>query len=377
METDNSQSVLSYPQISIFSRISQFLRLDIPLFLALLALASIGLVILYSASGQNMDVIYRQLVRLSIAFFVMLVFAHIPPSLIRSWSIIFFSIGLAMLIAVLIVGDVGKGAQRWLDLQVFRFQPSEFMKIAVPMMVARFISERPLPPTLLRLLIALALVAVPTYLIFLQPDLGTALLVAGAGVVVLFLAGLHWRLILGTLSVVTIATPVLWNKMHSYQRQRVMTFLNPEEDPLGSGYHIIQSKIAVGSGGVFGKGWLNGTQSHLDFLPERHTDFIFAVFGEEFGFLGALALLALYVFIVVRGLYLASTSQDCYGRLLSGAMIVTFLIYLFVNIGMVVGLLPVVGVPLPLISYGGTSLVTIMIGFGIIMSANSHRRLLS
>ena len=282
-----------------------------------------------------------------------------------------------MLVAVLLVGDVVKGAQRWLDLYLFRFQPAELMKIAVPMMVARFISERPLPPTLGRLMIALGIVMLPTLLIIRQPDLGTALLVAGAGLVVLFLAGLHWRLILGTLAAVAVAAPVLWNNMHSYQKQRVMTFLNPEDDPFGAGYHIIQSKIAVGSGGIFGKGWLNGTQSHLDFLPERHTDFVFAVFGEEFGFLGALALLSLYAFIIVRGLYLASTSQDGYGRLLAGSMISTFLIYLFVNIGMVIGLLPVVGVPLPLISYGGTSLVTIMIGFGIIMSANSHRRLLS
>ncbi len=377
MEMEKSQSVLSYPQISVVSRITQFLRLDIPLLVALLMLSVIGLVILYSASGQDMNIINRQLIRLLVAFFVMLVFAHIPPSVLLNWSLVFFTAGLAMLVAVLLFGDIGKGAQRWLDLQFIKFQPSELMKIAVPMMVARFIVDKPLPPTLPRLLIALVIVTAPTFLIIRQPDLGTALLVAGAGLVVLFLAGLRWRLIAGAGAMIAVAAPILWSNMHSYQRQRVMTFLNPEHDPLGSGYHIIQSKIAVGSGGLFGKGWLNGTQSNLDFLPERHTDFIFAVFGEEFGFAGGLALLGLYAFITVRGLYLASTSQDCYGRLLAGSMIITFLIYLFVNIGMVVGLLPVVGVPLPLISYGGTSLVTIMIGFGVIMSANSHRRLLS
>jgi len=377
MYIDKSQSVLDYPQSSTVSRISHILRLDVPLLLGLMCLTTVGLIILYSASGQNMDVIYRQLMRLGLAFFVMLVVAHIPPSFFRTWSFAFFTLGLIMLVAVLTVGDVGKGAQRWLDLQVFKFQPSELMKIAVPMMVARFISDTPLPPTFGRMMVALLIVLVPTLLIIRQPDLGTSLLVAGAGLVVLFLAGLRWRLIIGAIAAGAIAAPVLWSNMHTYQQQRVLTFLHPEDDPLGSGYHIIQSKIAVGSGGLFGKGWLNGTQSQLDFLPERHTDFIFAVLGEEFGFIGALLLLSLYAFVILRGLYLASTSQDCYGRLLAGSMIVTFLIYLFVNIGMVIGLLPVVGVPLPLVSYGGTSLVTIMIGFGIIMSANSHRRLLS
>lgn len=377
MSSNSEYSELDQQSPEPLAMVSRWLRLDIPLFLGLIVLASVGLVILYSATGQDMEAINRQLVRLLLAFGVMLVVSHIPPSVLRSWSIGVFSIGLLMLLAVLLIGDIGKGAQRWLDLGFIRFQPSELMKIAVPMMVARFISEQPLPPTFQRLVFAIVIVALPAALIMRQPDLGTALLVSGAGLAVLFLAGMQWRLILGALSLCAIAAPVLWANMHSYQQQRVLTFINPEEDPLGSGYHIIQSKIAVGSGGLFGKGWLNGTQSHLDFLPERHTDFIFAVFGEEFGLIGAIALLCLYAFIIGRGLYLAADSQGAYGRLLAGSMIITFLIYLFVNIGMVIGLLPVVGVPLPLVSYGGTSMVTLMIGFGIVMSVHSHRRLLS
>ncbi|MCB1754837.1 MAG: rod shape-determining protein RodA [Gammaproteobacteria bacterium] len=379
MSSDNGQSILDSQtrSPSVLDWVSRLLRLDLPLFLALLTLAALGLVILYSASGQDMAAVQRQLVRLLLAFVVMMVVAHIPPSVLRSWSIAAYGTGLLMLLAVLLVGDIGKGAQRWLDLGIVRFQPSELMKIAVPMMVARFVSEYPLPPTLQRVLVAGVIVTVPAALIMQQPDLGTALLVAGAGLAVLFLAGMQWQLIAAALGICAIAAPVLWNFMHAYQRQRVMTFLNPEADPLGAGYHIIQSKIAVGSGGIFGKGWLNGTQSHLDFLPERHTDFIFAVFGEEFGLFGALGLLALYAFIIVRCLYLATDSQGSYGRLLAGSMVVTFLIYLVVNIGMVIGLLPVVGVPLPLVSYGGTSMVTLMIGFGIVMSVHSHRRLLS
>lgn len=360
-----------------FNGILQLLRVDVPLFLALILLGSIGLVVLYSATGQDMAAIVRQLIRLGIAFSAMLIVAHIPPNLLRDGSQAFYLIGLILLLAVLLVGDMGKGAQRWLDLGFIRFQPSEIMKIAVPMMVAKYISDQPLPPTLMRLIVGAFLAVFPALLIVRQPDLGTALLVACAGLVVLFLAGMNWWLILGGLVSCAVTAPLFWGNLHSYQRQRVMTFLNPEDDPLGAGYHIIQSKIAIGSGGLFGKGWLNGTQSHLDFLPERHTDFIFAVFGEEFGLFGAIALLCLYLVIVARGLYMAANSEGRYAKLLGGSMAVTFLIYLFVNVGMVVGLLPVVGVPLPLVSYGGTSMVTLMVGFGILMSAHSHRRLLS
>lgn len=377
MARDKQFSALEEPDMSLTGRISSVLKLDIPLFLGLLTLAAVGLCVLYSATGQDMEAIRRQLIRLLVAFGIMLFVAQVPPSFLRSWSIALYLAGVAMLVAVLLVGDIGKGAQRWLDLGVIRFQPSELMKIVVPMMIARFVSFYALPPEIKRVLLAFALVIVPVLLIVKQPDLGTALLVSGAGIAVLFLAGLQWKLIISGLGLAAIAAPVLWNTMHGYQRQRVMTFLNPEADPLGSGYHIIQSKIAVGSGGLFGKGWLNGTQSNLDFLPERHTDFIFAVFGEEFGLLGVIGLLGLYAFIIMRGLFLASESQGAYGRLLSGSMVITFLVYLFVNIGMVTGLLPVVGVPLPLVSYGGTSMVTLMIGFGIVMSVHSHRRALS
>ncbi|MDO6462441.1 rod shape-determining protein RodA [Granulosicoccaceae sp. 1_MG-2023] len=361
----------------LFVLLSRFLRLDIPLLTGLLLLCGLSLVVLYSASGQDVGAVQRQTVRFALAFGVMLVLAHVPPTALQRSSVFFYAIGMAMLVAVLLVGDVGKGAQRWLDLGFMRFQPSELMKVAVPMMVAWYVSQEPLPPRFGRLLVALGIVALPAALIMQQPDLGTALLVAGAGLAVVFMAGMQWRYILGALALAAVAAPLLWANMHSYQQQRVLTFLNPEADPLGAGYHIIQSKIAVGSGGLFGKGWLNGTQSHLDFLPERHTDFIFAVFGEEFGLFGAMALLGLYLFVIIRGLWLAADSQGTYGRLVSAAMVVTFLVYLFVNVGMVTGLLPVVGVPLPLVSYGGTSLVTLMIGFGIIMSAHSHRRLLS
>jgi rod shape determining protein RodA len=285
-------------------------------------------------------------------------------------------VGLALLVAVLVVGEVGKGAQRWLDLGLFRFQPSEMLKLAVPMMIAWYLAEKPLPPNWLRLLIAAAMILAPALLIAKQPDLGTALLVASAGIFVLFLSGMRWRAIAWLTAAMAAVAPVLWLLMRPYQRQRVLTFLNPENDPLGAGYHIIQSKIAIGSGGVYGKGWLNGTQSHLEFLPERSTDFIFAVLAEELGLVGILVLLALYLFVVLRGLHIAVRAQDTYSRLLGGSLTLVFFVYLFVNTGMVSGLLPVVGVPLPLISYGGTSLVTIMAGFGMLMSIHTHRKLL-
>jgi rod shape determining protein RodA len=282
------------------------------------------------------------------------------------------------LVAVLLLGDVGKGAQRWLNLGLFRFQPSEIMKIAVPMMIAWYLAEATLPPKRLSLLTAITILIVPTLLVAKQPDLGTALLIASAGVFVLLLAGLSWKLIFGSIVVLVSSLPLMWNYLlHGYQRQRVLTFINPENDPLGAGYHIIQSTIAIGSGGIYGKGWLNGTQSHLDFLPERSTDFIFAVFSEEFGFLGILVLLAIYGSIIVRGMVIANQAQDTFSRLLAGSLILTFFVYVFVNIGMVTGILPVVGVPLPLISYGGTSMVTLLAGFGILMSIQTHRKLIS
>ena len=312
-----------------------------------------------------------------VAFAVMFVLAQIAPSHLLYWTPWLYALGVALLVCVLLFGDVAQGAQRWLQLGPLKFQPSEVAKISVPMMVAFFLVDRSLPPRIGRIVVGLIMVALPTFLIARQPDLGTSVLIACSGVFVLFLAGVGWRLI-GFAGVLAAAClPALWYVMHDYQRRRVLTFLDPEQDPLGAGYHIIQSKIAIGSGGIYGKGWLNGTQSQLEFLPERSTDFVFAVFSEEFGLLGVITLLIIYLFIVLRGLYIAMNAQDAYGRLVAGSLILTFFVYVFVNIGMVSGLLPVVGVPLPLVSYGGTSIVTLMAGFGLVMSIHTHRRLLS
>jgi rod shape determining protein RodA len=283
--------------------------------------------------------------------------------------------GLILLIVVAVAGDVGKGAQRWLDLGVVRFQPSEIMKLGVPMMCAWYLHQRPLPPSLRDIAVVLVAIIVPVLLIAEQPDLGTSLLVLAAGVIVLFMGGLSTAYLLGGAAVAGAAVPLVWYLMHDYQRQRILTLLDPESDALGAGYHIIQSQIAIGSGGVFGKGWTNGSQVQLEFLPERSTDFIYAVIGEELGLLGLIALLFGYFFIVVRGLYMATQCRDAYARLLSGSIALTFFVYAFVNAGMVTGLLPVVGVPLPLVSYGGTSFVTLMAGFGILMSLYSSRKL--
>lgn len=353
------------------------LHLDLPLLAALALLSLMSLVILYSSSGRDMDMVLGQLMRLGIAFTVMFVLAQIPLHHIERWVPWLYGIVLALLFAVLLIGEIGKGAQRWLDVGLFRFQPSELMKLAVPLMVAWYLADRPLPPGARHLAVAALIIVVPVALIAKQPDLGTALLIAASGVFVLLLAGVRWKYVALLLALVSASAPLLWYLLHDYQRMRVLTFLNPERDPLGSGYHIIQSKIALGSGGVYGKGWLNGTQSHLEFLPERSTDFIFAVYGEEFGLIGILFLLGVYAFIVIRGLYIATQAQDTFTRLLSGSLILTFFVYTFVNTGMVTGLLPVVGVPLPLISFGGTSMVTLLASFGIIMSIHTHRKLLS
>ena len=367
-------------EASYNSRLTSILRainLEPVLFLGIFLLTIIGLGILYSAGDASIELVQKQGLRLGLAFMVMVIVAQIPQQQLYVWTPWFFALGIVLLLLVLIMGDVGKGAQRWLDLYVIRFQPSEMMKLVTPMMLAWYLSEKPLPPKAIPLLISAVLVIVPTVLIASQPDLGTSILVAAAGFFVVFLAGLRWRVLFAVVLAGLAFVPVLWRLMHDYQKQRVLTLLNPESDPLGSGYHIIQSKIAIGSGGLYGKGWLNGTQSQLDFLPERHTDFIFAVFAEEFGMMGAIVLLALYVFIIFRGLYIASNAQDNFGRLLAGSLSLTFFVYLFVNVGMVSGILPVVGVPLPLVSYGGTSMVTLMAGFGMMMSINSNRRLLS
>jgi rod shape determining protein RodA len=363
--------------VSYSRRIMDALQLDPVMLSLLLILASFGSLVLYSASGADLDVVLRQMTRIVFAMLLLVAIANIPLRMIRKFSIWLYIAGVAMLIAVMFFGEVGKGAQRWLNLGFIRFQPSEILKLAVPMIVAAYLANRVLPAGLKELLVSAVLVAIPVLLIARQPDLGTAILVGSAGFFVLFLAGVRWRVMISLGVLLSLMAPLLWKfALHDYQRKRIMTLLDPESDPLGSGYHIIQSKIAIGSGGVYGKGWLNGTQSQLDFIPERSTDFIFSVFGEEFGFFGSVVLILIYLAIIFRGLYIAAHSTENFGRLLAGALSLTFFVYLFVNTGMVTGMLPVVGVPLPLISYGGTSMVTLMVGFGFIMSIRSAKRFL-
>jgi rod shape determining protein RodA len=352
------------------------IHIDKPLLWGLLGLSFIGLVVLYSAGSQNFELIIRQLLRLSVGFGLMLLIAQIRVQKIVHWVPWLYLMGVLLLLLVLLVGDYSNGSQRWLNFGLFRFQPSELMKLAVPMMVTWYLADQPLPPSYGRLLLATIIIAVPVILVAKQPDLGTAALIGASGLFVILLSGISWRFVFGFLSLGALCMPVLWYVMHDYQRQRVLTFLNPEKDPLGAGYHIIQSQIAIGSGGLYGKGWLNGTQSHLQFLPERTTDFVFAVYSEEFGLVGILVLLSIYFFVLSRGMYIALQAQDTFSRLLTGSLVLTFFVHVFANMGMVIGLLPVVGLPLPLISYGGTSIITLMIGFGVIMAVHTHRRLL-
>lgn len=367
----------SYSSHGLRHSIWRRLHLDGPLLGGLFALIAIGFIILYSAGGRELDVVIRQAIRLAVALGIMLALAQIPPSRYRSWAPWLFSVGIVLLLGVLIAGHIGKGAQRWLDLGLLRFQPSEIMKLAVPMMLAWYLHPRPLPPKAGVLLVACMIIGIPALLIVKQPDLGTALLIAGSGLCVILLAGISWRLVGILVLLASAAAPILWHFMHDYQRERVLTFLNPERDPLGSGYHIIQSKIAIGSGGLFGKGWLNGTQSHLQFLPEHATDFIFGVCSEEFGLIGNIILISIYVFVIGRGIYISTQAQDTFSRLLAGSISLMFFISMFVNMGMVSGILPVVGVPLPLVSYGGTSMITVIASFGILMSIQTHRKLIS
>jgi len=361
---------------SVLGNLLRKLHIDIPLLLGLLMICALSFVILYSAGGQEIPLLIRHATRMGLALLLMTVLAHINPRQFQSFSVALFSLCLLLLLAVMVMGQIGKGAQRWLDLGVFRFQPSELTKISAPMMVAWYLSEHPLPPRAKHVAIAAGLLVLPVLLIAKQPDLGTALLVASSGSAVLFFAGLSWWLMLGSVALLASLTPVLWHFMREYQRNRVLTFINPEADPMGAGYHIIQSKIAIGSGGINGKGWLGSSQAELDFLPESSTDFIFAVFAEEFGLFGCIGLLLLYLLVISRCFYIAVQAQDTYCRLLAGSLAFTFFVYVFVNIGMVIGVLPVVGVPLPMISYGGTSMVTLMAGFGILMSIHTHRKLL-
>ena len=352
------------------------LKMDGPLLIGLSLVAIYGLIVLYSSSGQDLPSVARAGIRLGMGVFAMLLLAQVNPNFLRRTSPWLYGLGIILLIVVDITGHIGKGAQRWLDLGVVRFQPSEMMKLAVPMLCAWFLHERPLPPSAKHLAILGAMILVPAALIAAQPDLGTAVLVTIAGTLVVLLAGLQARIIAAFAGITVVGAWFGWSFLHDYQRQRVLTFLDPQNDPLGAGYHIIQSQIAIGSGGMFGKGWMNGSQAQLDFLPESSTDFIFAVIGEEFGLLGAVLLLLLYLFVIGRALFLAMQTQDTFARLLAGSLALTFFVYVFINAGMVSGLLPVVGVPLPLVSYGGTSMVTLLAGFGILMSLYSHRKLI-
>lgn len=364
------------PNITHTRKLFSNLRIDRPLLYALLTFAALSLIILYSASGENMHAVGAQVIRLIVAFSLMLLIAQLRPETLMRYSPHVFSAGLILLAIVLIVGVIGKGAQRWIGISGFYIQPSELMKLAVPMIVAWWLSRDSMPPHIKNVVIATTLILLPVLLIARQPDLGTAALILASGLIVVFLSGLSWKLILSLLAATGASMPLIWSQMHAYQRQRILSFLNPESDPLGAGYHSIQSMIAVGSGGFFGKGWLDSSQAHLGYLPESNTDFVFAVFSEEFGLMGVIMLFSLYLFVIARGMLIAYNAQDSYSRLLAGSLILIFFFYFFVNIGMVTGLLPVVGIPLPLISHGGSSLVTLMAGFGILMSIQTHRKIL-
>ena len=349
--------------------------IDGPLFALSLALVALGLATLFSASYENPGRVSAQLTHLALAITAMWLVAQIPPQTLMRFAVPAYLFGVALLVAVALAGDVVNGARRWLNVGVARFQPSEMMKLALPLMLAWYFHRNEATLRMRDFAVAAVLLAVPVLLIARQPDLGTAVLVAAAGCYVIFFAGIGWKVIaaLGVLGLASLFP--LWGMLHDYQRRRILTLIDPTQDPLGAGYHTIQSTIAVGSGGITGKGWLHGTQTHLEFIPERHTDFIFAVYSEEFGLIGNLILLTLYTLLIARGLMIAANAATFFARLLAASITLMFFTYAFVNMGMVSGILPVVGVPLPFISYGGTALLTLFIGIGILMSVHSHRRL--
>ena len=350
-------------------------HIDAQLLIAMLLLMGVSLLAIFSGSNQSIGRISSQLVNITVALTVMYIFAYVPPNFLLRIALPLYLSGVVLLICVALFGDIVNGARRWLHVGVTRIQPSEIMKIAVPLMLAWYFDRYAATLKLKNYLIATALLMLPVALIVRQPDLGTAVLIFAAGGYVLFLAGLSWRIIIGLAVAGCASLPLLWSAMHDYQRQRILTLIDPTQDPLGAGYHTIQSTIAVGSGGFFGKGWLQGTQTHLDFIPERTTDFIFAVFAEEFGLLGNMVLLFLFLLVIGRGMVITANAPTLFTRLFGGALTLTFFTYAFVNMGMVSGILPVVGVPLPLVSYGGTSLVTICLGMGILMSIQTHKKL--
>jgi len=350
-------------------------HVDGVLLLAVLLLMATGLLTLLSASNGNLVRTSGQLLNMMVALAVMWVFANVPPHVLQRMALPLFGLGVALLVGVALFGEIVNGARRWLDIGITRIQPSELMRIALPMALAWYFNRNEATLRLRNFLVAALMLAIPAALILRQPDLGTALLISASGAYLIFLAGLPWRIIIALAVAAACSMPFLWSAMHDYQRQRVLTLIDPTADPLGSGYHTIQSTIAVGSGGILGKGWMNGTQTHLDFIPERTTDFIFAVYAEEFGLIGNLVLLAMLLFVIARAMMITANAPTLFTRLLAGSITMTFCTYAFVNMGMVSGILPVVGVPLPLISYGGTSLVSICISFGILMSINTHKKL--
>ena len=362
----------------VIRRVGRFFtaHLDLPLLGAILLLMAAGLIVLYSASNASLARVSSQLMNMLVALGVMWLFANIPPHYLLRLAVPVYVIGLLLLLGVALFGEVVNGARRWLDIGVTRIQPSEIMKIAAPLMLAWYFDRYEATLRLKNYVIATVLLLVPVAFIVRQPDLGTAVLIFASGCYVLFLAGLSWRIIGGVAIAGGASLPLAWSVLHDYQRQRVLTLLDPSQDPLGAGYHTIQSTIAVGSGGLAGKGWLSGSQTHLDFIPERTTDFIFAVFSEEFGLIGNGILLVLFLLVIGRAAAISSSAPTLFARLLAGAITLTFFTYAFVNMGMVSGILPVVGVPLPLVSYGGTSLVTICLGFGILMSMHTHKKLI-
>jgi rod shape determining protein RodA len=351
------------------------MHLDLPLLALLSLLCGLGLFVLMSASGQEKFYVERQAIFMGIGLVVMLVSAQLSPRFLQRWAFLPYLAGIGLLVAVIFVGAGAKGAQRWLDLGFFRFQPSEILKVAAPLMLASFLGSRDFPPRFHHLVAAILLLAIPAVLVGMQPDLGTALLIFAAGFFVVFLAGLQKRYLFGAIAIGMALAPVFWFFiLRDYQKRRILTLLDPQADKLGAGWNIIQSTTAIGSGGLNGKGWSAGTQSQLDFLPESHTDFIIAVLAEEFGLIGVLVLLALYLLIICRGLLISVNAQSMFGRLLAGSITLTFFVYIFVNMGMVSGILPVVGVPLPFVSYGGTAIVTLMLGFGMLMAVSTERR---
>lgn len=356
-------------------RIRALAHFDLPLLLITLALMGVGFLTIFSATYDSQNRLMSQLVNMGIAFACMWAVSQFAPQTLARFGPPLYLVGVVLLVLVLVAGVKVNGARRWLDLGVARVQPSELMKIAVPLMLAWYFQKYEEALRLRHFIVGAVLLMIPVALILKQPDLGTALLVASAGFFVIFFAGLSWKILIGLLVSLLSALPFLWTMMHDYQRRRVMTLLDPSSDPLGAGYHIIQGTIAIGSGGMVGKGWLQGTQTHLEFIPEKHTDFIFAVFSEEWGLAGNLVLLFLYALLIGRGLYIASNAPTPFSRLLAGAVTLIFFMYAFVNMGMVSGILPVVGVPLPFVSYGGTALVTLFIGLGLLMSIQTHRML--